>query len=149
MNRGLLSSKTDEWETPLAFFLEMSDRYGPFNLDVCASPANAKCDKFYTREVDGLEQDWLKDGPVCWMNPPYGRKIGEWMAKAWNECVRGSTVVCLVPARTDTRWWHEYAMRGHVTFIRGRLRFGQSTHGAPFPSAVVVFLPQAPTTSAL
>lgn len=141
MNSGLLSSKTDDWETPLGFFSEMAERYGPFDLDVCASRSNAKCGRFYTKDMNGLERDWLKDGPVCWMNPPYGRTIGEWMAKAWHESARGCTVVCLVPSRTDTRWWHQYAMRGEVTFIRGRLKFGGAAVGAPFPSAVVVFRP--------
>jgi len=76
---------------------------------------------------------------VCWMNPPYGREIGLWMKKAWESSLSGATVVCLVPARTDTKWWHDYAMKGEIEFIRGRLKFGNATNSAPFPSAVVVY----------
>ena len=129
------SSKTDLWATPQDFF----DRYNAqfkFTLDVCASPENAKCAKYFTKEDDGLEQDWRG---VCWMNPPYGRAIGKWMRKAYESSQNGATVVCLVPARTDTAWWHDYAMKGDIEFIRGRLKFGGSANSAPFPSAVVVF----------
>lgn len=130
------SSETDRWATPQDFFDKVAERY-PFTLDVCALESNAKCARFFSPEDDGLAQDW--DGEVCWMNPPYGRQIGVWMAKAVEEWQRGAVVVCLVPARTDTRWWHDYAMRGEVTFIRGRLKFGGAKNSAPFPSALVVF----------
>lgn len=130
------SSATDRWATPQDFFDQVAKRY-PFTLDVCALKSNAKCARFFSPEDDGLAQDW--DGEVCWMNPPYGREIGAWMAKAVEEWRRGAVVVCLVPARTDTRWWHDYAMRGEVTFIRGRLKFGGAKNSAPFPSALVVF----------
>ena len=130
------SSATDRWATPQDFFDQVARRY-PFTLDVCALESNAKCARFFSPEDDGLAQDW--DGEVCWMNPPYGREIGAWMAKAVEEWQRGAVVVCLVPARTDTRWWHDYAMRGQVTFIRGRLKFGGAKNSAPFPSALVVF----------
>jgi phage N-6-adenine-methyltransferase len=120
-------------------FRELAEQHGPFDLDVCASEANAKRPKFYTVEEDGLTRDWLADGPRCWMNPPYGETIGAWMAKALEESRRGCKVVCLVPARTDTAWWHDYAMKGEITFIRGRLKFGDARTGAPFPSAMVVF----------
>jgi phage N-6-adenine-methyltransferase len=108
-----------------------------FTLDPCATAANAKCVRFFTLEQDGLAQEWT--GRV-FMNPPYGRQIGSWMRKAWESA--GSTaelVVCLVPARTCAAWWHEYAARGEVRFLRGRLRFGGAKSSAPFPSAVVVF----------
>lgn len=133
------SSATDDWATPLTTFRQLEALHGPFDLDVCASPENAKCARFYTIEQDGLAQDWVADGPRCWMNPPYGETIGLWMAKALEESRRGASVCCLVPARTDTAWWHDYAMRGDITFIRGRLKFGNAVSGAPFPSAVVVF----------
>ena len=73
------------------------------------------------------------------MNPPYGREIGKWMRKAYESSLYGATVVCLVPARTDTAWWHDYAMKGEVEFVRGRLKFGGSKASAPFPSAIVTF----------
>lgn len=132
------SSLTDEWSTPQSFFDELNERWN-FTLDVCATPENAKCDQHYTRATDGLSQSWA--GERCWMNPPYGRAIGHWMRKAYEESQRGALVVCLVPARTDTAWWHDYAAKGDVTFIRGRLKFGGGRNSAPFPSAVVVFKP--------
>jgi phage N-6-adenine-methyltransferase len=116
----------------------MNSLHGPLELDVCASPTNAKCPRYYTREDDGLTQPW--EGK-CWMNPPYGRTIGQWMKKAYEESQRGALVVCLVPARTDTAWWHDYATKGQVAFIRGRLKFGGHVNSAPFPSATVVFMP--------
>lgn len=110
-----------------------------FNLDVCATKVNAKCEKYYTKKEDGLSQQWHGN---CWMNPPYGREIGKWMKKALEASKEGALVACLVPARTDTAWWHEYAMKGEIRFIRGRLKFGGSQNSAPFPSAVVIFRPQ-------
>lgn len=130
------SSATDEWATPWQTFRELEYLYGPFDLDVCATQDNAKCKRYFTREDDGLAQPWTGR---CWMNPPYGAETGRWMAKALDESLRGCVVVCLVAARTDTAWWHDYAMKGTVTFIRGRIKFGDSESGAPFPSAVVVF----------
>src|SRR5678810_909854 len=129
------SSKTDMWATPQAFF-DKYDHIYRFELDVCATDENAKCHRYFTAEQDGLAQEWTG---VCWMNPPYGREIIHWMQKAYESSLQGATVVCLVPARTDTKWWHEYAMKGDIEFIRGRLKFGDAKNSAPFPSAVVVF----------
>lgn len=129
------SSKTDLWYTPQDFFKKYDDVY-KFETDVCATDDNAKCAKYYTEEMDGLSQEWRG---VCWMNPPYGRTISKWMKKAYESSLEGATVVCLVPARTDTGWWHNYAMKGDIEFIKGRLKFGGSKNSAPFPSAVVVF----------
>lgn len=130
------SSETAEWETPQELFDRLDAEYH-FDVDVCAAPENAKCARYYTREDDGLKQEWRG---TCFMNPPYGRDIQKWMEKAYTESrVNGATVVCLVPSRTDTRWWHEYAMRGKIQFLRGRIKFGQSKNSAPFPSAIVVF----------
>lgn len=126
-------AETHVWETPQAFFDSLNDEFG-FTLDVCALPENAKCQKFFNPVDDGLAQSWA--GHVCWMNPPYGREIRAWMKKAY-EC--GSLVVCLVPARTDAGWWHEYAMKGEIRFIRGRLKFSGHKYDAPFPCAVVIF----------
>ena len=132
---GLMSSNSDRWETPQKLFDELNQKYN-FEIDVCALPENAKCENYFSPEVDGLKQDWTG---VCWMNPPYGREIGKWMKKALESSRNGAIVVCLVPARTDTAWWHDYAMKGEIEFIRGRLKFGNSKNSAPFPSAIVVF----------
>src|SRR5579872_1504519 len=122
------SSASAEWATPQCLFDELSRLFGGFTLDPCATAANAKCETFFTRERDGLTQRW--EGKV-FVNPPYGREIGRWVAKAYEESLRGALVVCLLPARTDTRWWQDYAKRGHVHFLRGRLRFGDARHAAP------------------
>lgn len=135
MNKGMYTSNSCEWETPVDFFGKLDSEFG-FDLDVCATPENAKCARYYTKEDDGLEKEWTG---VCWMNPPYGREIGEWMKKAYESAQSGATVVCLVPAWTDTGWWHDYAMRGEVRFVRGRLKFNGLNCNAPFPSAVVIF----------
>jgi phage N-6-adenine-methyltransferase len=134
------SSERMDWATPAEIFAPLAAEFG-FTLDVCATLENAKVPHFYPPETDGLAQDWSAD--VCWMNPPYGRAIGMWMRKAWEESRRGATVVCLVPSRTDTRWWHDYAARGEVRFLRGRVKFVGAKHGAPFPSAIVIFRPTA------
>ena len=130
------SSRSVEWPTDPGVFAEL-DREFEFDLDPCATPENAKCERYFTEAENGLAQTWT--GRV-FMNPPYGRDIGAWMAKAWEASQTTATLVCcLVPSRTDTAWWHEYAERGEVRFLRGRLRFGGSENSAPFPSAVVVF----------
>lgn len=134
------SSKTDLWATPPEFFAKLHQEFS-FELDVCALPENAKCPSYFTPEDDGLAQEWRG---VCWMNPPYGREIGKWVRKAVDSARAGATVVCLVPARTDTAWWHEYVTRAsEIRFVRGRLKFGAAANSAPFPSAIVVFRPPA------
>lgn len=138
MNPALLSSASVEWYTPWDFFNEVSEEHGPFDLDPCCTEENRKAKKFFTKETDGLAHPWF--GRV-WMNPPYGRVIGAWMRKAWEESQRGCKVVCLVPARTDTSWWHDFAMKGEIKFIRGRLKFGGCKNSAPFPCALVIFNP--------
>lgn len=134
----MFSSKTDLWATPQDFF-DALDAEFHFTLDVCALPENAKCEKFYTPDMDGLSQPWK--GRV-WCNPPYGREIGQWVRKAFFAFISGGAevVVMLLPARTDTRWFHEYIYnKAEIRFIKGRLKFGGSTNSAPFPSMVVVF----------
>lgn len=128
------SSLTDLHETPQKFFDDLNAEFH-FDLDVCATSENAKCKKYYTKQDDGLVQPWY--GTV-WMNPPYGREIGKWMRKANEAANAGAVVVCLVPARTDTAWWHECVLPHEVRFIKGRLKFGEAKNGALFPSAVVV-----------
>jgi phage N-6-adenine-methyltransferase len=131
-------SATDEWATPPDIYAQLHAEFG-FDLDVCSTHENAKCHRHFTQAENGLEQEWT--GTV-WMNPPYGKHIGEWMERAYTASLNGATVVCLVPARTDTRWWHDFAMKGDVRFIKGRLTFGAAANPAPFPSAVVVFRPR-------
>lgn len=136
MNTNLMfSSETDLWSTPQDFFDGLNNVH-KFELDVCASDDNAKCNRYFTKDDDGLNQIWEGN---CWMNPPYGRQIAAWVRKAYESAQSGAKVVCLLPARTDTRWWHDYCTKGEVTFIRGRLKFGGQKNSAPFPSAVVVF----------
>lgn len=130
------SSSSCEWPTPRALFVELELIFGGFTLDPCATAENAKCARFFTKEDDGLSQPW--SGKV-FMNPPYGREIGKWVKKAWEESQRGALVVCILPARVDTRWWHDYASKGYVYFLRGRLKFGAAKNSAPFPSAIVTF----------
>lgn len=133
------SSKTCEWETPDAFWDDIVAEFNP-TLDVCAMPHNAKCSAYYSPRNDGLSKEWKG---VCWMNPPYGREIGKWMRKAYEESLKpGTRVIALVPSRTDTKWWHEYAMRGEIRFIKGRLYFKRRDGHegrAPFPCALIIF----------
>ena len=129
------SSQTDLWATPQKFFDELNIEFH-FETDVCANIENAKCAKFYDIEQDGLKQIWKG---ICWMNPPYGRAIKHWIKKAYESSLQGATVVCLLPARTDTAWFHDYCMKGEIRFIRGRLKFGKQQNNAPFPSMIVVF----------
>jgi phage N-6-adenine-methyltransferase len=141
MNTDLMfSSKVDSWSTPRLLFENLNKQFN-FSLDVCALDENAKCEKYYTPEIDGLSQDW--EG-VCWMNPPYGREITSWISKAYNEAVINGncTVVALLPARTDTKWFHNYIYlkKGvDIQFIKGRLHFGDGKNPAPFPSMLVTF----------
>mgnify|MGYP003111181368 CR=1 FL=1 len=135
----MFSSKTGEWATPQDFFDKLSWRFGPFDLDPCADPTNAKCQNFFTEVEDGLTKDW--EGFTSFINPPYGRGIESWIKKGYEESRKeGTKVVMLIPSRTDTKYWHQYVMKAdEVYFIKGRLKFGDSTNSAPFPSAVVVF----------
>jgi phage N-6-adenine-methyltransferase len=133
---GMMTSKTPEWATPQDVFDKLNAEFR-FTLDPCCTHQNAKCFKHYTREEDGLSKSWA--GEIVFMNPPYGREIGLWMKKAYTESLLGATVVCLVPSRTDTAWWHDYAAKGQVRFVRGRLKFGNALTSAPFPSAIVIF----------
>ena len=127
----------NDWSTPAELFRALDEEFR-FDLDACASAGNALCPRYFTASEDGLAQPWA--GRV-FMNPPYGRSLSEWVRKAHEEALAGraAVVVCLLPARTDSGWWHDYALRGEVRFIRGRLRFGEATKPAPFPSVVVVF----------
>ena len=134
----MFSSKTDLWSTPQDLFDKLNNEFH-FTLDVCANEYNHKCDNYYTKEQDGLSQPWF--GTV-WCNPPYGREIGKWVYRALQSCVAGNTIVMLLPARTDTKWFHDYIYKRdnvEIRFIKGRLKFGDSKNSAPFPSMIVVF----------
>ena len=136
MNNILFSSKSEMWETPQELFDNLNAEFH-FTVDVCATKDNAKCEKFFTPEMDGLKQEWTG---VCWCNPPYGRGIGKWMKKA---AEAQATVVCLVPARTDTKWFHDWVLnRAEIRFIRGCLHFNGSKNSAPFPSMLVIYQPE-------
>lgn len=137
MTKGMYTSNSEEWGTPQELFNRLNKEFN-FTIDICASKENTKCPKYYTKEEDALKQEW---GGVIWMNPPYGRQIGNWVKKAKEIARQGkATVVCLLPARTDTAWWHDYAMKAdEIRFIKGRLKFGDGKGSAPFPSAIVIF----------
>lgn len=136
INAGMFTSATDLWETPQDFFDKLDAEFG-FDLDACALPENAKCARYYTPEQDGLSQPWT--GTV-WCNPPYGRQIGQWVEKAAQSAAEGATVVMLLPARTDTRWFHQYINgRAEIRFVPGRLKFGGARWNAPFPCMVCIF----------
>jgi len=132
-----MSSNSGEWETPQDLFNKLNVKWG-FTLDPCATDQNAKCEKYFTKKEDGLSQDWT--GETVFMNPPYGRQVAKWVKKAFLEWWKHRvTCVCLLPARTDTNWFHAWCTKGKIEFIRGRLRFSNAKNSAPFPSMVVVF----------
>lgn len=132
------SSKTDQWSTPQDFFNKLNDEFN-FNLDPCADDTNHKCDTYFTKEDDGLQQSW--GGYIVFCNPPYGREIGKWVKKAYEESTENdAVVVMLIPARTDTKYFHEYIYnKAEIRFIKGRLKFGGHNNSAPFPSMVIIF----------
>lgn len=145
------SSQTNEWATPQEFYDELNKEFN-FNLDPCATKENAKCKRFFTKEQDGLKQDWgnmLKSAITgkpdvrVFCNPPYGREISKWVEKAYFEsrCC-GALVVMLIPARTDTKYFHKYIYNKknvEIRFLKGRLKFGGATNSAPFPSMLIIF----------
>lgn len=142
MNTDIMfSSKTDQWETPQDFFNELNLEFR-FTLDPCADKNNHKCEKYYTKEQDGLSQDWKDERVFC--NPPYDRKIISWVRKCYLHSMAGNGMaVMLIPARTDTKWFHEYIYNKknvEIRFLKGRLKFGGSKYNAPFPSMVVIFM---------
>lgn len=139
LNPGLFSSSTDEWATPSAFFQSLDAEFH-FDLDPCANAGNAKCRDYYTIEDDGLTKNW--GGRRVFCNPPYGRAISKWVKKCYEESKKADTlVVMLIPARTDTSYFHDYIYHKakEIRFIRGRLHFNDAKQGAPFPSMVVIF----------
>ena len=143
MNTALLSSTKMDYCTPQDFFDSLNTEFH-FALDAAATKENAKCRMFYTPENDGLKNPWNVGGGAVFCNPPYGREIGKWVRKAYEEAQSGETVVLLIPARTDTAYFHDYIYgKAEIRFIRGRLHFtdetGTAYPPAPFPSMVVVY----------
>jgi site-specific DNA-methyltransferase (adenine-specific) len=137
INAGIMSSNTPEWATPQWLF-DVLDSVYHFTLDPCSTHENAKCRKHYVREDDGLSRSWA--GEIVFMNPPYGREIGKWVGKCFTESFLSECNVALLPARTDTRWFHDYVYgRAKIYFVRGRLKFGDGKGSAPFPSMIAVW----------
>ena len=139
MNTSLMfSSKTDLWSTPQEFYNKLNEEFN-FNLDPCASNENHKCDKYFTMINNGLKQDWKGYKVFC--NPPYGRKIKEWVKKCYEESLKpNTTIVMLIPSRTDTSYFHDYIYgKAEIRFVRGRLKFGDCKNSAPFPSMIIIF----------
>jgi len=138
LNKAMVSSKDNTWETPWRFFNELDKEFN-FTLDPCAQDETAKCKKYYTAETNGLDKDWSKD--IVFMNPPYGGNTGTWIEKALDESRKGSVVVCLIVSSSDRSYWHEYIFpyAREIRFIRGRIKFGGSKFTAPFASAIVIF----------
>lgn len=136
-----VSRDNNKWETPQNLFDELNNEFN-FTLDPCCNEETKKCDKYYTEKEDGLKQDWSKD--IVFMNPPYGYNTNVWIKKAYEESEKGATVVCLIPARTDTGYWHDYIFKyaKQIRFIRGKVKFGGSKWTAPFASAIVIFSPK-------
>ena len=143
-NDGRWHSRGSDWSTPQELFDDLNNEFN-FTLDPCASEWNAKCDYYISEKEDGLKQDWGTQ--VVFMNPPYGKALNDWMKKAYESALKGATVVCLVPSATDTSWWHDYAMKGEIRYLRGRPRFvtKEKTWQQTFsPSVIVVFASELP-----
>ena len=144
VDKVLFSKNSDEWSTPDDLYERLNEEFN-FDYDICATKENTKVKKFIAKEQDCLKYDWstlLKSennfAPFIWCNPPYS-KIGEFVKKAYEESLKGCTVVMLIPSRTDTKYWHDYCVNGQIRYVRGRLKFGNSKNSAPFPSCIVVF----------
>ena len=139
MNDIIFSSSFMEWETPQELFDKVNKEFN-FDIDVCASAENTKCSKYYSIQDNGLEQVW---SGVCWCNPPYGREIIKWVKKAYESSLEGAVVVMLIPARTDTKWFHQYVYgKAELRFIKGRIKFkknGKVLNSSTFPSMLVIF----------
>jgi len=150
-SKALLSSNKQNWRTPKAFFRRLDDKFS-FGLDAAAEPCNALCERYITKEQDALASHWpdfLPDRGIfnVWLNPPYGRNIWKWLNKAWEMSATNqiSRVICLVPARTDTDWFHNYVWgrANEIVLVHGRIRFedeqGPAPHTSTFPSMVVAY----------
>ena len=138
LQQAMVSSKSNEWATPSGLFDEL-DKEFHFTLDPCATSANAKCNRYFTADDDGLKQSWANE--VVFMNPPYGGHTDKWLRKAWQSSLEGAVVVCLIVSSTDRSYWHDYIFphAAEVRWLRGRITFGEAKSTAPFASAIVIF----------
>lgn len=140
MNNDLMfSSKKQTWETPMDFFNKLNDEFN-FTLDPCCEKETAKCEKYYTKGDNGLEKSWA--GEVVFVNPPYGTEIKHWVKKCHHEWLsnNNTTIVLLIPSRTDTKYFHEYIYNiAEIRFLKGRLKFGNAKNNAPFPSLLAIY----------
>lgn len=138
INKGMFTSNSAEWGTPSELFNQLNNEFH-FTLDPCANEVNHKCDKYFTKEQDGLTKNWKGETVFC--NPPYGRELPKWVEKCYKEhIVHNITVVMLIPARTDTSYFHDYIYNNsEIRFIRGRLKFSDGKTPAPFPSMIVIY----------
>jgi site-specific DNA-methyltransferase (adenine-specific) len=139
----LYSSSSNEWGTPDYIFNALDDEFN-FELDAAASEDLAKCEPYFTKSDNALLKDWSAVANTVWLNPPYGRGIGKWIEKAYKEAQKGCTVVVLTFVRSDTRWWHDWALKAEeIRMIKGRVAFtnssGVSSNAAPAPSCVLIF----------
>lgn len=138
-DKNRFASKKQDWETPQDLFGPLHKEFH-FSLDVAASEENRKCDKYINENVDAMQISWGKE--ICWLNPPYGRgyPLKQWVKKAYDESTKGATIIMLIPARTNTVWFHDYCLKyGEVRFIKGRPKFGGAIHGLPQPLCLVIF----------
>lgn len=133
----MAASKTSEWSTPAGLFSQL-DKEFHFDLDPASTDSNALCRNHYTSKEDGLKQPW--GGYRVFVNPPYGPALDEWVRKAYEERNNAEVIVMLIPARTDTRWFHDYVIgKAEIRFIKGRLKFGGAKYNAPFPNMIAVY----------
>ncbi len=142
INKGIFSSRTNEWATPKTLFRSLNKEFH-FDLDVAASSKNATCKNYFTKKTNGLKQDWYRNSKTktVFCNPPYGKGVENWLKKAIEESKKGCTVVCLIPIRTDTKYFHQliYDKAGEVRLIKGRLKYDDKKQSAPFPSAIIIY----------
>ncbi len=142
MTRGLMSSERQDWETPMSFVKLVEKKINKtFDLDVCTYDHTTKAPKWFTEADDALTKEWSE--PTCWMNPPYGGALPTWLKYAYEQSQKhNNTIVCLIPSRTDTAWFHDWAAKGEIVFLRGRIKFeqqGEITGTPAFPSMIVIF----------
>lgn len=136
LNKSLYSKDKQTWETPDDLFEKLNKEFC-FRIDLCANKNNKKCETYYSEENNALLQNWFGN---CWMNPPYGKGIDKWIKKAYeSSLINNAVIVCLLPVRSDTKWWHDYCMKGEIRFLNKRLKFKNSGNMATFPSAIVIF----------
>ena len=139
VKQSWFKSKSHEYETPDSIFEPLNYEF-QFTLDVAANSLNTKCVRFFSVDCDGLSQGWGNN--ICWMNPPFGRQMKKWVEKAYKSYLNGATVVCLLPVRSNTVWWHQYCMRStEIRLIKGEVKFKGNENGLWLPLCIIVFNP--------